>query len=107
MNKSTVFLTAKVAWTQLCLPIEEGGIGLRDSKEWNNAQLLGHLCKVVSKAPSLWALWIHSTALRNSHFWTLTEPTDCSWIWRKVLQLRPLARQFISYEIGDGRRTSL
>ncbi|XP_074323233.1 uncharacterized protein LOC141660169 [Apium graveolens] len=98
---------AKVSLVHLCIPIEEGGVGLRNSKEWNKAQLLRHLCKVISNSPSLCALWINSTDLKNTLFWTLTEPSDCSWIWRKVLQLRPLARQFIRYLIGNGQRTSL
>lgn len=34
-------------------------------------------------------------------------PTDCSWIWRRILQLRPMARQHLSYRIGNGRRISL
>lgn len=34
-------------------------------------------------------------------------PSDCSWIWRRILHLRPLARQFLSYRIGDGQKTSI
>ncbi|XP_074378194.1 uncharacterized protein LOC141719720 [Apium graveolens] len=34
-------------------------------------------------------------------------PTDCSWIWRKILELRPLALQFLTYKVGNGNTFSL
>ncbi|KAL8133460.1 hypothetical protein AgCh_008786 [Apium graveolens] len=44
---------AKVSWENLCVPRKEGGLGLRNSVEWNVAQILMHLCKVVSRHKSL------------------------------------------------------
>lgn len=32
----------------------------------------------------------------------MEEPSDCSWIWRRVLKLRGLAIQLLSYQIGNG-----
>lgn len=98
---------AKVAWERVCLPIEEGGLGIKNLKEWNTTQILFHLCKVVSKVNSLWARWVWSTALRNNNFWTMAIPTDYSWIWKRVLKLRPLARQFLVFKIWNGQGTSL
>lgn len=92
----------------MCLPVEEGGcIGLRNAKVWNKRQLLLQFCKILRKSPSLWASWINTTALKRHHIWTMSVPTDCSWIWRKVLQLRPHTKQFLSYKLGNGLQTSL
>ena len=33
---------AKVEWKTLCLPKEEGGIGLRCVKDWNDATIMKH-----------------------------------------------------------------
>lgn len=44
----------RVAWSNLCLPQGEGGLGLKNHKEWNRAQLLHHLCKIVTKHDSIW-----------------------------------------------------
>lgn len=41
----------------VCLPIE-GGLGLKNTKDWNKAQISHHLCKIVTKHNSLWATWI-------------------------------------------------
>lgn len=40
---------AKVAWDHLCLPRHEGVLGIKNPKEWNHAQILLHLFKVIGK----------------------------------------------------------
>ena len=97
---------AKVAWKFLCLPKEEGGLGLKDSREWNKAQMLFHLCKIINKADSLWANWVNLTLLKKSFFWTMRIPKDCSGLWNCILKLRPLALQFIRYNLGNGINTN-
>ncbi|KAL8147820.1 hypothetical protein AgCh_005220 [Apium graveolens] len=90
---------ANVSWENLFVPRQEGGLGLPNPVDWNVAQILMHLCKVVSRHKSLWALWVHKTALKHNILWTMKIPTDCSWIWRKVLKLRDLARSFLTFKI--------
>ncbi|KAL8124713.1 hypothetical protein AgCh_012388 [Apium graveolens] len=51
---------AKVAWQTVCLPHEEGGLGLKNMQEWNKAQILGHLLKVITNSDTLWATWFVS-----------------------------------------------
>ncbi|KAL8122679.1 hypothetical protein AgCh_010876 [Apium graveolens] len=38
---------AKVAWNVICLPREEGGLGLKNMAEWNKAQLIHHLIQTA------------------------------------------------------------
>ncbi|XP_074327861.1 uncharacterized protein LOC141665779 [Apium graveolens] len=75
--------------------------------DWNRAQIVHHLIKVVTKSSSLWPKWVNATVLKHKHFWTLSMPTDCSWIWRRVLKLRRVALQFLTYSIGGGSDISL
>lgn len=44
---------ARVSWEHLCLPREEGGLGIKNPYDWNMYQILAHLCKVVGKTDSL------------------------------------------------------
>lgn len=37
----------------------------------------------------------------------MIEPTDCSWIWRKVLQFRSLVLSLLTFKIGNGCNISL
>lgn len=47
--------------------------------------------------------WINTGALKRQHFQTMLIPTDCSWIFREVLKLRPIAIQHLKYNIDNGR----
>lgn len=42
-----------MAWTIVCLPREEGGLGIKNMVDWNMAQILCNLLKVVTKSKSL------------------------------------------------------
>ncbi|GJX67681.1 hypothetical protein Tco_0303408 [Tanacetum coccineum] len=72
--------SAKVAWGVVCLPKDEGGLGVRRLDMFNKALMISHIWKLISCKESL---------------------------WRKVLQIRPLIRQYVWYSIGDGASASL
>ena len=92
-----------MAWDDLCLPKEEGGLGLPSLMEWNTAQIIHYLWLIVNKdETSLWSSWVLRTVIKRKHFWVLPIPFDCSWIWRQVLLLRDKAKPFITYVVGDG-----
>ena len=97
----------KVSWEQTCLEKNEGGLGIKNPKEWNTAQILAHLCKIITKSSNLWPAWVNATVLKKSQFWTMKEPTYCSWIWRRILGLRSLALRFLKFNLGNGLNTSL
>ena len=99
---------AKVAWKDVCLPIEEGGLGLPNPLDWNRAQIMYYVWLIINKdESSLWSRWVLSTVLKNKPFWIITTPFDCSWIWRQILALRDEVLSHISYDIGRGDSISL
>lgn len=76
--------------------------------DWNTALILMHLWKLIQHTnKSTWTLWIKATVLKSRNFWYIQIPNDCSWIWRKVLDLRTTALQYIKYKIGNGRSSGL
>jgi hypothetical protein len=80
----------KVSWDQVCLPKQEGGLGLKKVEDWNKAAVMKHIWNLFTQAGSLWVAWIHSELLKGRSFWTVKIPQDCSWGWRKLLKLRHL-----------------
>ncbi|XP_010462838.1 PREDICTED: uncharacterized protein LOC104743454 [Camelina sativa] len=69
---------AKVSWSDVCTPKEDGGLGLRSLKEANKGS-----------------------------FWSLQEnSTSGSWMWRKLLKYRALAVEFVRYEVNNGKHIS-
>nr|GEY12869.1 hypothetical protein [Tanacetum cinerariifolium] len=83
---------AKVAWEDICLPIREGGLGLRCLEVFNLALMTTHIWHIISNKESLWVWWIHTYKLRGRTLWDICPSNAMSWGWRKLLQLRPLIR---------------
>ncbi|XP_021994822.1 uncharacterized protein LOC110891434 [Helianthus annuus] len=96
----------KVSWNSICKPKYEGGLGLRRIQDVNKALMVSHIWSIITKRDSLWVQWIYSNRLRNSNFWECRIPSVCCWSWRKILQLRPIIRNFIWSKLGDGGMTS-
>lgn len=99
---------AKVAWANLTLPKDEGGLGLKNLLDWNKALLLQHFLRLISyQSHSLWANWMKATILKSKTIWQVPISPGCSWIWKQFLKLRPLALQHLKYIVGDGQHISL
>ncbi|GAV72928.1 zf-RVT domain-containing protein [Cephalotus follicularis] len=58
----------KVKWTEVCKPMAEGGLGIKDFKTWNRALFLKHIWDIVINQ-SLWARWCHVYLIKQSNFW--------------------------------------
>ena len=98
---------AKIAWSDVCKPKEEGGLGLRDLEEVNKVSCLKLIWCILSARSSLWVQWIHRYLIRTSSFWNVKETSSLgSWMWKKFLKLRPLALQLTQMEVHSGARTS-
>ena len=97
---------AKVAWQDICKPKQEGGLGIRALKEVNKVQDLKLIWRLLA-GDSLWGKWIKSNLLKKKSLWEISLTSQAgSWIWRKLLKLRDVARTFHMKEIGNGRHTS-
>lgn len=62
---------AKVAWKTMCLEKQFGGLGLRDTKTWNEALLTKTLWNIHSKKDSLWCKWVHHIYIKGGSLWTI------------------------------------
>ncbi|GJV42097.1 reverse transcriptase zinc-binding domain-containing protein [Tanacetum coccineum] len=95
---------AKVAWEDVCLPKEEGGLGIRRLGPFNQALVVSHMWKILTLKDSLWVKWIHAYKLRDRNFWDIPMRGNMTWGWRNLLHLRPLIQEFFWYKPGDGSR---
>ncbi|KAL0294582.1 UNVERIFIED_CONTAM: putative ribonuclease H protein [Sesamum radiatum] len=79
---------AKVAWVNVCKPLEEGGQGLRRLEPLNRALMSRYFWDVLEvNTSSVWVTWIITRYLRRRSIWT-TRDGGGSWSWRKILKLR-------------------
>ncbi|XP_071714993.1 uncharacterized protein [Rutidosis leptorrhynchoides] len=93
---------AKVKWKDICLPKKEGGLGIKNLKQWNIALTSYHIWCIITRKQSLWVRWIHSYRLSNKSFWEVDVPATASYGWKKILSLREEIRQYFIYKIGRG-----
>jgi hypothetical protein len=93
---------AKVSWEKLCNPKREGRLSIKNLDVWNNASILQHIWALFTKAGSLWVAWIEENRLKGKSLWQVSIPNDCSWCWKKLLKLRNIAKQFLSFKVGGG-----
>ncbi|GKE03670.1 putative reverse transcriptase domain, reverse transcriptase zinc-binding domain protein, partial [Tanacetum coccineum] len=98
---------AKVAWDDICLPIRDGGLGIRNLKIFNIALMTTHIWNIVSNKESLWVWWIHMYKLKGRTIWDIPLKADMSWGWLKLLQLRDIVKPFFWTKLGNGNDTSL
>ncbi|XP_022019376.1 uncharacterized protein LOC110919413 [Helianthus annuus] len=97
---------SKVAWSNVCLLKEEGGLGVRSIKDVNIALLSCHVWSIINNRPSLWVQWIHSYKLKGTNFWEVTKRGSVSWGWRHILAIRNHIRPYILMSILSGRQTN-
>lgn len=98
---------AKIAWSDVCKPKDERSLGLRNLTEANRVSCLKLIWHILSARSSLWAVWMWKYLIRKGSFWSVKEKSVLgSWIWKKLLKLRPLASQLSRVEINSSSITS-
>lgn len=97
---------AKISWEKVCKPKAEGGLGLRSLTETNRVCCLKLIWRILTQS-SLWVKWVKRYLIRKGSFWNVSETTSLgSWMWKKLLKYRVLARSFTKVEIRSGTSTS-
>nr|GEV25545.1 hypothetical protein [Tanacetum cinerariifolium] len=75
---------AKVAWKTVCMPKEQGGLGIKPLKRWNEVLLIRQSWKILENKKSLWAEWVNT-----------------------MLSVRDMIKDHVMYEIEKGNYVSV
>ncbi|XP_074271245.1 uncharacterized protein LOC141595173 [Silene latifolia] len=76
------------SWKSLCMPKQEGGMGIMDISSWNMSQMVSWIWKLVYRPRSLWARWTQHYILKASDIWQAKASPSFSWYWHNVLAAR-------------------
>lgn len=98
---------AKVAWSSVCYPLREGGLGIKRIQDWNRAAILKHVWRLLNDRSSVWSSWARLLLLCGQSFWHIRVTSRASWAGRKILLSRIWCRGLIVTCIGDGTDTML
>lgn len=97
---------AKVSWEDVCKPKEDGGLGVRRLNDVNLVCSLKLVWRILS-ANTLWVNWIKKYLIRKGSLWSVKETTQTgSWMWKKILKCRELAKQLNRVEVKNGKKAS-
>ncbi|XP_019189205.1 PREDICTED: uncharacterized protein LOC109183558 [Ipomoea nil] len=79
---------ALVSWDVICRPKDEGGLGLRNLKHWNNAFMTKTLWNIHTRKETLWIRWsmtfIYGMWTSGRGIREETSPPSCV-VWRRLL----------------------
>lgn len=95
-----------MAWKDVCVPKQEGGLGLKSLRCWNKTLMSYHIWNIVSNKSSLWGKWVHEYRIKGRSFWDIKEAWDSSWSWKNILKLRKELRPFIRMKVRSGQSTN-
>ncbi|CAH9115366.1 unnamed protein product [Cuscuta europaea] len=79
---------SKVAWEDVCLPREEGGLGIHNAKNWNHALLARTLWDVHRKKDTLWVRWVNGIYLKGRSVWDFIPHNRDSMFMKKLSHIR-------------------
>ncbi|XP_074291826.1 uncharacterized protein LOC141618631 [Silene latifolia] len=102
-GKDTYWSAPAVGWDHYCAPKNEGGLGLKHSKNWNKAQLGKYIWWIASKKDHLWVKWISHVYLKGVHWSNYKPPADCCWSWKKIAHLMCIFKPAYSADSWIGK----
>ncbi|CAA7058013.1 unnamed protein product [Microthlaspi erraticum] len=93
---------ARVSWEAVCSPKKSGGLGLRRIAHINQVFGLKLIWMLFAEQGSLWVAWVRHNIIQRRNFWTFDFRGIGSWIWRRLVKLRHLARPLLVCQISSG-----
>lgn len=95
-----------MAWDIVCLPMPQGGLGIRNMELWNISLMAMHVRNILINKNSL-CRWIHTYRLKGRSFWKILPRNIDTFGWKKILSIRLTIRDKCWFELGNGRRVSI
>lgn len=93
---------AKSAWPVVCIPKEEGGLGVLNLQTQNEALILKHLHKFFNRCNLPWVQLIWDKHYKNGKLPNSSIPKGSFW-WRDALKLLDKYKGMASVTIASGQ----
>ncbi|KAK1292012.1 hypothetical protein QJS10_CPB17g00255 [Acorus calamus] len=96
-----------VSWDLICHPKQEGGLGIRNIKDWSKASMAARFWEVITHSKSLWTDWIWNRYLKRKSPWEVNSNSGCSWVWHQILSNRDWIKAEVKYIIFSGHTINI
>ncbi|KAL0404511.1 UNVERIFIED_CONTAM: hypothetical protein Sradi_2091900 [Sesamum radiatum] len=91
-----------LSWDKLCVTKKEGGLGLRDLRDFNKAMLTKQLWRLLTNPTSLTGQVLKAQYYPNTSVLEASIGSLPCYAWRSILSALPLFRVGICWRIGVG-----
>ena len=96
-----------VAWDKICVPIDEGGLGFRDFRDFNLALLAKQVWRLLVYPNSLLARVLKGRYYRHSNPLRTGKAHNPSYGWRSLMAAKHVLEGNLCRTIGTGARTKV
>ncbi|XP_013608037.1 uncharacterized protein LOC106423221 [Brassica napus] len=105
-NDTTSARGAQVAWTDICMPKEEGGLGLRHLEDFETVFRLKRVWSYFSAPASICVSWMRKLIFHRNGYWQTPDSPRFSPTIRRMLQLKPIVSELMRCVVGNGESAS-
>ncbi|XP_062118867.1 uncharacterized protein LOC133832558 [Humulus lupulus] len=88
--------TGRLSWDYVCQSKKAGGLGFKNSTDWNIAAMGKYVWAVVEKKDNLWVKWVHHVYIKQEDWWNYSAPVYSSWYWRKIDEVKRKFKSLIA-----------
>ncbi|XP_074301228.1 uncharacterized protein LOC141632591 [Silene latifolia] len=81
-----------VSWDKVCSEKKKGGLGVINSKLWNQAMIGKYCWWIVSKADHLWIKWVNHIYINGQDWFSYQPSLNSSWTWRQICKIKDLMK---------------
>ncbi|KAK1318896.1 hypothetical protein QJS10_CPB04g01152 [Acorus calamus] len=75
-----------VDWKTICLPKQEGGLGIKGLKDWAKGSLGAKFWEIATRRSSLWVDWIYCRYIKSGSIWRISCASGSTKSWKAILQ---------------------
>lgn len=93
-----------IAWHKICAEYEEGGLGVRDLKLFNQSLLIKIVWQLALQQDRLWVKVVRAKYCSREGLWGVSNRSNASPLWRLIQDLKPFFEDSTLWSIGDGTR---
>ncbi|XP_074289231.1 uncharacterized protein LOC141614385 [Silene latifolia] len=77
-----------VSWDRICQDKKSGGLGVINSRIWNQAMIGKYCWWIVSKAGHLWIKWVNHIYIKGQAWFDYIPTNNSSWAWRIICKVK-------------------
>ncbi|KAJ4775464.1 RNA-directed DNA polymerase (reverse transcriptase)-related family protein [Rhynchospora pubera] len=96
-----------ISWKKLQIPLDKGGLGIKDLELFNQALMLKWVWLLVDNRKSVWKEIIKDKYYTNKGFWGTINVRGSSLFWKNIQQLKHHFKDHIYWKIGNGETVNL